>query len=188
MKRGRWKHSIFLLFRRQCDDFFRCVDDKTERRFTQKRLFCGCSFFCVALDKDTRKTIKLLELCFHFRWWAKKNPHTQINNQNLCIWITCFYDFVWRNIFFSRLFHTHSHFFTLNFVIEKEKSNEIGQEKDVQIGNFGHNHMNLLGAKQSITQTTYKFFLDAFFSFFSTGSTMQVANYPDYDMGRGKKI
>lgn len=192
MKRGRWKHSIFLLFRRQCDDFFRCVDDKTERRFTQKRLFCGCSFLCVALDKDTQKTIKLLELCFHFRCWGKKNGEqkihihkstTKIYASELHVSMTLF-----DGIFFFTSFPYAFAFFYIEFCDREGKKQWNWPGKGCSDREFWTQSYEFAWCKTINHPNNLQIFSWCIFLLFSTGSTMQVANYPDYDMGRGKKI
>lgn len=132
-----------MFTRHQSDDFFLGVLTIKRKGVLLINVYFAAAFFCFALDKDTQKNYKIIGIVLSFPLVKKTRSKNYASELHVSMTL---FDV---DIFFACAF------FTLNFSIAK-KSIEIGQEKDVWIGSFGHNHMNLFGAKQSIIQTTHE--------------------------------
>lgn len=169
---GEYNCSLALFIRRHRDDFSSYM-----LTIKRKGVLHINVYFVATLDKDTWKKLQNYWHCafISVAKTEKKIGGTKIRTykltekNKLCIWITCFYDFVWCGYFFCvSSFHTRI-FFTSHFSIEK-KNERMKLARKRMFGSgifFGHNHMNLFGAKQSITQTTYETKkIYAFFLFF----------------------
>lgn len=92
--------------------FSRCVDDKTERRFTYKRLFCGC-LFLLHLTKIHKKNYKIIGIVLSFPL-VKKHGAKIMHLNYMFLWLCL----MW--IFFSHLFASNLRFFHIEF-FDREK-------------------------------------------------------------------